>query len=544
MGNSSSGAAPQTGEPIELLIDGQWVEARWGRDGSIGWSSWIDSSSNPILETISGWRPLISPSYGEATELPGHSKRQPIVVVGLGFGDESKGATVDYLSSLIPDTIATVRWSGGGNAAHNVRHGARHHTFRLFGSGSLLGIQSYLTEKVVLNFPLLLGEAEELSESGVHNPLSLIVLHGDSPVTTPIHMALNRAREILRGSGRHGSTGLGVGETVVHSFAESHGLKEGELVGNFELPGPLAMGRGLLTAGMLQGEGPDHEARIQSVLRKQAAYAEPLIRQAVDFMPELAEELWYGSLSAMAQELIGIANLVDIFPRIAFERELERTMEQGTVIFEGSQGLLLDGEWGFHPHTTWARTEPSELVQWLRSLNHRPYVLGLTRSYMTRHGAGPLPSELAQTLEQSELPADDNSWGRWQGDLRVAPLDLPLLRFAIRSILHQSGVELDGIGLSHLDAFGEMTPVVTAYGGVPEPSASIHFMATVENGFPLRATDDFYRAHIEHEQPLLKDFSTEKLPDQLSHLLRIPVVLTASGPQRGDRSIRRDHREN
>ena len=64
--------------------------------------------------------------------------RQAIVVVGLGYGDESKGATVDYLASVLDDTVAVVRWSGGAQAAHNVRHGPRHHTFRQFGSASLL----------------------------------------------------------------------------------------------------------------------------------------------------------------------------------------------------------------------------------------------------------------------------------------------------------------------------------------------------------------------------------------------------------------------
>ena len=47
--------------------------------------------------------------------------RQAIVVVGLGYGDESKGATVDYLASVLDDTVAVVRWSGGAQAAHNVK---------------------------------------------------------------------------------------------------------------------------------------------------------------------------------------------------------------------------------------------------------------------------------------------------------------------------------------------------------------------------------------------------------------------------------------
>ncbi|MFZ2242157.1 MAG: adenylosuccinate synthetase, partial [Gordonia amarae] len=69
-------------------------------------------------------------------------KGAPIIVVGLGYGDESKGATVDYLASTIRDTAAVVRWSGGAQAAHNVCHGPRHHTFRQFGSGTLRGVRT------------------------------------------------------------------------------------------------------------------------------------------------------------------------------------------------------------------------------------------------------------------------------------------------------------------------------------------------------------------------------------------------------------------
>lgn len=538
---ASLDSAPRDGSEVELLFDGEWIEAYWSEqayDGSPqGTEGWAQSDGGYLVLDAEAWRPLQSVSYGEPTELPGHSRRQPVVVVGLGFGDEAKGATVDYLSSTIPDAAAVVRWSGGANAAHNVRHGHRHHTFRQFGSGSLLGLPTFLTDRVVLNLQMLMAEAVNLQEQGIHNPLGLVVLHGDSLVTTPIHMALNRAREILRGADRHGSCGLGIGETVAHGYAEQSGLTTAEMVGNFEIPGPTAHGDGVLTAGMLiQQAEEDVEARVLRVLKHQARYAEPLIRRAIEHMPKLADELWYGSLPALAQELVEIANSVDVLPAVAFDRELERTMASGTVIFEGSQGLLLDEMWGFHPHTTWAQTEPSRLVGWLEELGHRPYVLGLTRSYMTRHGAGPLPSQDVVPLTEAELPADDNSWGRWQGGFRVAALDVPLLHYSLK-ILRTAGIIPDGLSISHLDAFEEKIPVVLSYGEHAVPSSRWHFHSNGAEDFPVMDSDRFLEDLISSKTPGLEHFSPEELPGKLSAMLRVPTVLLARGPERLHRSI-------
>ena len=144
---------------------------------------------------------------------------RPIVVVGLGYGDESKGATVDYLASTIGDTAAVVRWSGGGQAAHNVCHGPRHHTFRQFGSGTLRGVRTIARAPMLVNPISLATEAAELAVLGVGDPFGLLTVDANALVTTPIHVAMNRAREIARGAARHGSCGEGVGETRAYALA-------------------------------------------------------------------------------------------------------------------------------------------------------------------------------------------------------------------------------------------------------------------------------------------------------------------------------------
>lgn len=542
--------APTDGSSIELLVDGQWIQAYWSErayDGSpYGIEGWAQVEGGYFILDEEAWRP-INDSYGEDTELKGHRRRQPIIVLGLAFGDEAKGATVDFLSSSIPDAAAVVRWSGGANAAHNVKHGHRHHTFRQFGSGTLLGLPTFLNNKVVLNLPMLMAEAVELENNGVTDPLSLIILHSDSVVTTPIHIALNRAREILRGINRHGSCGLGIGETIAHTHADRHGEKTGNLVGNFSVPGKTYDGRAVITAGMLLEKASSNENgstdnstvkdRIVKALELQESYAMPLIKKASLAAPELIEQLYYEDLDSIATELIQVANSVDIFSASNFEEELFRTMELGTVIFEGSQGVLLDQEWGFHPHTTWAKTEPSELVDWLQSVDHEPYVLGLTRSYGTRHGEGPLPSENAISLSESDLPSDHNSWGRWQGGFRVAALDVPLLKYSLNTLRH-SGITLDGLSVSHMDAFkNDEIPVVIEYDGKKNPAGYWRPDSDNHPFFPSMDSDVFLQDFITSKKMITVRYSSNDLLSYLTRTLETPLVITASGPNRRDRKL-------
>jgi len=546
---SSLESAPRDGSVFEALFDGEWLRVYWSEranDGSpYGTEGFAheEDGYHLVEDDLEAWRrvPDRELRYGEPSPLSGHRLKQPIIVLGLSFGDEAKGSTVDYLSWAIPDAAAVVRWSGGANAAHNVRHGDRHHTFRQFGSGTFLGLPTFLDAEVVVNLEALMGEAVELESKGIHDPLSLITVNGSARITTPIHVALNRAREVLRGSARHGSTGLGIGETIVQSYADQHSVEEGEFVGNFEISGPTFGGDGFLSAAkLLRASKANRTAQIETILEHQAAYAQELIESAKKFMPSLASELDYGSIPEIAEELLSIASSIEILEGSEFEAELLRTMELGTVIFEGSQGVLLDESWGFHPHTTWARTQPSGLIEWLYENGHTPYVLGLLRSYTTRHGAGPFPSHESFPLSEDELPADDNSWGRWQGDFRVSALDLPLLNYA-RVVLERNGVQLDGFSLSHLDALSLQEtgalPSIWSYGGELDSAERWNFRMELEGPFATLDSDLFLEERILGKPTMYKYLNEETLLEEVAGRLYAKPVLLARGPKRTDREL-------
>src|SRR3954453_16397383 len=106
-----------------------------------------------------------------------------VITVGLGFGDEGKGATVDFLTRAL-DADLVVRYCGGSQAGHNVElPDGRRHTFSQFGAGTLAEDASRgrprtdLGPNVVIDPPAIQREAEHLAELGVEGPFRLLTVH-------------------------------------------------------------------------------------------------------------------------------------------------------------------------------------------------------------------------------------------------------------------------------------------------------------------------------------------------------------------------------
>lgn len=440
--------------------------------------------------------------------------RTPVIVVGLGYGDEAKGATVDFLAHTLPDTTSVIRWSGGAQAAHNVVHGPRHHTFRQFGSGSLLDVPTILRAPMMVEPLMLATEAEKLESLGVHDALGLITADARALVTTPIHQAMNRAREAARGASRHGSCGIGIGETVAYGLAAGAGARAGDVVGNFTVPADIVAGAVAPRLDTLRDRAATVRA-LDALMR----YAEPLIAgvEIPDFTLRTVEE--------MADALCNVASHLRISDDV--DEVLAKALDSGTVVFEGSQGVLLDEWMGFHPHTTWATTTPVSLRAELTAAGHRPYVLGLTRTYSTRHGAGPMPTEDAAV----NVPEPHNGDELYQGSWRQGHLDLPALAYAAAAC---GGV--DGVGVSHLDAVPEIgLPVATAWkvgADSRERPLSADGPQSLESA-AARADIAFAATPEYRERPAQSDM----LLALIAQAAGAPVVITADGPARLDRRL-------
>ncbi len=352
-------------------------------------------------------------------------------LLGLGFGDCGKGLFTDHLCHVL-QAHTVVRFNGGAQAGHNVvLADGRHHTFSQFGAGTFQpGVATLLAGPVVVHPTALVLEARHLAEVGVSDPFARLTIDARCLVTTPFHQAAGRLREAARGERAHGSCGVGVGETVRHALAGPDlALRYGDLID-------------------------------PAVAREKLELTRLALRRAADELPRAASNASsrHDALSAeravledsgMAERwLAASAPCIVDSPPAGLDRIGERLARAGTVVFEGAQGVLLD-EWrGFHPHTTWSTisTRAVEAVMADAGIGARVEHLGVLRSYLTRHGAGPLPTHDARLDTVMALRERHNADDGWQGSFRRGHVDAVLLRYALAAV-----GTLDGLVASHLD---------------------------------------------------------------------------------------------
>lgn len=293
------------------------------------------------------------------------------VVIGANFGDEGKGLITDWLCSQGADWV--VRFNGGANAGHTVvTPDRKRHVFKHFGSGSFLGVPTYLSQFFVCNPILFFEELKELRALGLK---PVVAAHPDCLITTHVDMLINQHRERKRGDKRHGSCGVGLHETVSRSKVDSLKLTLGDLWNNNNIKDQISE-IGQKWASFRVGKtfhGEEVVERFAECALSFAEYAHPM----------------------------GIAQVKD-------------------PVFEGAQGLLLSQDnKAFAPHLTHSYTGMHNVRKLCAQANLEPEITYVSRSYLTRHGHGPLPGE-DPTLS---WPDDTNQETEWQGPLRFAPLD-------------------------------------------------------------------------------------------------------------------------
>jgi adenylosuccinate synthase len=389
-----------------------------------------------------------------------------VAVVDLGYGDAGKGTVVDALCASAP-VRAVLRFNGGAQAAHNVIHDdGRHHTFAQFGSGTLRGVPTHLTRFMVVDPLALAAEAAALG-----NPFELLTVDEDALLATPWHRAANQRREAARGSGRHGSCGMGVGETMAYALSHPSAPRVGDV-------------------------------RSRSVLRRRLA-------EVAEFFdnPDIP-------FDDVVETFLAFGRAV----RIVDGSHVDRLLAEGPCVFEGAQGVLLD-EWrGWHPHTTWSTTTFDNVNELCPSFRR----LGVVRTYTTRHGAGPFVT----ADESLTLPEAHNGRGVWQGAFRTGHFDAVAHRYAVTVA---GGV--DALAVTHLDV-AESTPelqVCTSYDldGVP--------WSTIEPGpFRDLAHQQGLTALLDRARPGARH-RPDSFADEIGSLLGAPVAIESRGPRAADK---------
>jgi adenylosuccinate synthase len=293
-------------------------------------------------------------------------------VIGGLYGDEGKGMFTNHLCSQVKKPLV-VRFSGGGQAGHTVRLAdGRSHVFSQFGSGTLQGAPTYWLNTCTLEPVSFINELDKLHEISI---APQIYIHPKTPLVTPYDISLGRLYDKYT---QHGSCGKGIGQTWARE-KDFYSLTFGDL---------LAKGVFDIKFNMIRN--------------------------------------WYQSNHESMKDINP-----DLFLLCAHEvGTLFRGLppaDEYDIIFEGSQGLMLDPEIGFFPHVTRSSISTRTIMR----LGFAPdEVYLVTRAYQTRHGNGPLTNKEVSCSILSN-PMETNINNEWQGEFRKTALDLDVLRYAI-----------------------------------------------------------------------------------------------------------------
>jgi adenylosuccinate synthase len=441
-----------------------------------------------------------------------------VIVVDLGFGDAGKGTVTDALVRRL-GAGAVVRFNGGAQAGHTVvTEDGRTHTFAQLGAGTFVrGVRTFLSRDVVVHPTALLVEAAHLAaRSGVTDALDRLVVSEECLITTPVHQAAVCLRELARGAERHGSCGVGVGETMLDALANPREALQAR---------DLHDASTLATRVLRQQEAKRAElAEVIAQLSRTKEAGEAL-RMLTD--PEVASR-WAERATELARRGVVRSD--------ASLRTLLRSDER--VIFEGAQGVLLDEWYGFHPHTTWSTCTwaNAEALLAAHESPHAAYRLGVLRTCASRHGRGPFPTE---SREVPPLPTrEHNVTGPWQGEFRDGWFDAVLSRYALRA----AGAA-HGLALTQLDRMvAGATWRVAVEHTVPGVLDTRLFELGVEGRVrDLRVGPAHDLAHTEalgralfQATPHYRTVALERpdvvIPAIVESELGVRVVLTSSGP--------------
>ncbi len=421
-----------------------------------------------------------------------------VVVLGSQWGDEGKGKIVDLLTEK---ASAVARYQGGHNAGHTLVVAGKKTVLHLIPSGVLReGVICYIGNGVVLAPDALLKEMQGLIDAGV--PVrERLRISPNCPLIMPQHVALDQARELKRGNNKIGTTGRGIGPAYEDKVAR----------------------RALRFADLFR---PDFANKLKENLEHHNfALTQYYGVEAVDFDKTLELSMqWKAELKDLVADVTG---------------ELNELRKQGkNLMFEGAQGTLLDVDHGTYPYVTSSNTTAGGVCTGtgLGPL-YFDYVLGITKAYTTRVGAGPFPTELFDDTG-AHLAKVGQEYGATTGRARRCG-------WFDAAILHRAVVlnSLSGICLTKLDVLDDLDEIQICTGyKLPETEC-------------IGASDAEFYENVKPIYETVKGWKTstvgitdfDKLPDnakayikRIEAIIECPIDIISTGPDRAQTIVLRD----
>jgi adenylosuccinate synthase len=424
---------------------------------------------------------------------------QNVVVIGAQWGDEGKGKIVDWLSERA-DVV--VRFQGGHNAGHTLVVGDKTYKLSLLPSGIVRRKMSVIGSGVVVDPQALLNEIKVVTDQGVNISPENLILADNASLILDIHRRIDKAREVIRGEKKIGTTGRGIGPAYEDKVAR-RAIRVSDLNDSEEL--------------LLK-------------LREQFSYHNIFLREAGEEIASVEEA--YDYLQKLAPDILKFAQ--PVWRRLDEFRRMDKR-----ILFEGAQGVMLDVDHGTYPYVTSSNTIAGQAAT---GSGTGPttigYVLGITKAYTTRVGSGPFPSELTDSIGQT-LGERGHEFGVVTGrKRRCGWFDAVMVRQAIKT----SGIT--GIALTKLDVLDGFDELRVC--------DSYELDGEVIDYFPSgtrqqAAVKPIYRTLEGWSESTRGARSWSELPGnaikyirQIEELIEAPVALLSTSPEREDTILVKD----
>ena len=423
-----------------------------------------------------------------------------VAVVGAQWGDEGKGKIVDWLSERAE---IVVRFQGGANAGHTLVVGNIEYKLSLLPSGVVRpGKLSIVGNGVVVDPWALIAEIDVMRAKGLTISPETLRLADNAALILPSHGALERAREERRGEKRIGTTGRGIGPAYEDKVGR-RAVRVCDLADRAALEDrvdELLLHHNALLRGLDAPEFDRAEllARLREIAPKVLPYAAPV---------------W---------------------------RLLDESRRAGRrILFEGAQGAMLDVDHGTYPYVTSSNTVAGQAAAG-SGLGPAAigFVLGITKAYTTRVGAGPFPTELNDAIGET-LGERGREFGTVTGRRRRCGwFDAVAVRQAIKT------AGIDGIALTKLDVldgFDEIK-ICTAYRRGAERYDYLPAGTTAQAALePVYESAEGWRESTRGARSWAQLPATAiKYIRRLEELIEAPVAMLSTSPERDDTILVRD----
>ena len=426
-----------------------------------------------------------------------------VIVIGSQWGDEGKGKIVDWLSY---NADAVVRFQGGHNAGHTLVVNGITYKLSLLPSGVVRGKKSFIGNGVVLDLRALCNEIKNLEEKNIKVTKDILSISQSAPLIMSYHQELDKARESKLSGIKIGTTGRGIGPAY-EDHVGRRSLRVCDLFNKNKLKDKI--GNALSHHNPIRKGLGIPELKIESIISEISEYS--------DFIKPFVKNVW--------NEL------------------LELQYKNKNILFEGAQGTLLDIDHGTYPFVTSSNTISAQAsIGTGLGLIKNCFTLGITKSYLTRVGEGPFPTEQTNDIGE-KLGNLGNEFGTVTGrKRRCGWLDLVLLK---QSVIISG---LKGLALTKLDVLDsfDIIRVCTSY----------KYNNKAYNYLPL-GLDDLNQLSTEYielngwkektknkrkfsELPL----NAKKYISFIEEFIGIPVTMLSTSPEREDTILFQDPFEN